>query len=103
MIQGLTELVDFYERLGNAEDIFHTQGVENYKNKKTKQSGEHRQSSKLAHIKGLYQAANPSEEEANKNKTKKLTCVPSTCPWSRHELTKGHACTSQSHEVDLVD
>ena len=71
MIQGLTELVEFYERLETAEDIFHTQGVENYKNKKTKQSGESHQSAKSEKSKGSKQAAKPSEEDTNKNaKTK---------------------------------
>ena len=38
--QGLTDLVNFCERLETAEEIFQTQGEVNHQNKKTKQSVE---------------------------------------------------------------
>ena len=67
--QGLMELVEFCKRLETSEEIFQTHSKGNHQ-KKTKQSGERHQSAKLAKIKGSNQAANPSEEDANKKKTK---------------------------------
>ena len=71
--QGLMELVNFCKRLKTAEEVFQTQGEVNHQNKKTKQSGERHQSAKSAQSKGSYQAANPSEEDSNKNKTQNKT------------------------------
>ena len=38
-----------------------------------------------------------------KKSKKKITCVPSAWPWSRHEIVQGHTGTRQSHDVDLVN
>ena len=54
-------------RLKNYEEIFQMQGEGPHQDKKTRQSGEIKQSDKLAHIKGSYQAVKSSEEDANKN------------------------------------
>ena len=48
------------------------------KTKKTKQSGEFHQSAKSAHRKEPNQAVKPSEEDANKKKTKNKK--PPVCP-----------------------
>ena len=54
--------------------------------------------------KGLTRPQTPQERALTKKTQKeKLTCVPYARPWSIYELTQGHAGTSQSHEVDLVD
>ena len=78
--QSLTELVEFCERLKTAEERFQMEGEGNHQKKK--QSGERHQSAKSAHIKGSYQAANPSEEGANKNKNrnKNSPVYPLHCP-----------------------
>ena len=65
------ELVEFCERLENAEEISQTQGEGNHQNKKTNQYGERHQPAKSAQRKGSNQATNPSEEDSNKNKPKK--------------------------------
>ena len=64
--QGLTELVEFCKRLEIDEEIFQNQGEGNRQNKK-KQCGEHHQHTKSAQRKVPNQAANPSEEDSNKN------------------------------------
>ena len=64
--QGLTEIVEFYERLENDEEILSTQGEGKNQNKKTKQSGECHQPTKLAQSKGSHHAAKTLEEDVNK-------------------------------------
>ena len=79
--QGLTELVEFCERLKTAKEIFRTQGEGPQENKKTKQSGELHQPARLVQSKGLYQASKPLEEDAHKsskfkNKIKNIPVCP---------------------------
>ena len=100
--QVLTGLIKFCERLETAEELFQTQGEVNHQNKNSSSPAN---ATNLAQRKGSYEAANPSDEDANKNKNqkKKITCVPPAWSWSRYELVQGHVGTSKSHEVDLVD
>ena len=62
------ELVKFCERLETAEELFQTQGEVNHQNKNSSSPAN---ATNLAQRKGSYEAANPSDEDANKNKNQK--------------------------------
>ena len=69
------------------------------KRKKTKQSGERHQSAKSTQSKGSYQAANPSEEDANKKKNQKKNSPVCPLHGTGHDMNSCKVMLAQSKSI----
>ena len=95
--------MEFCKRLKTAEEIYQTQGEVNHPPPpKNKQSSERHQPAKLVQSKGSKQAANPSEEDANKNKTKNKDSPVCPLHGLGHDMNSCKAILEQAKAMNLT-